>query len=296
MPIESENRTFNFLDQKIAVMQMKKAFYLFGIIFFTSLSISVAQSSEDLARGFNFMETQTHTQEENDALLKLYGSLRVSDVSDGMDKVGLPNKGLVDPEIHPAWVDVSDMSHVMRGIAVTCRYVPTQRKNQPEPGEDFKEWHTNFYVSYSPEKFKDALFPGSVLVRDGVLGRENSGIGSNNILNWVDRGMVGVLSNATARDVDEIALQKIPLYFRENGRGTRCGRSELESVNRPVNIGGVLVCPGDVVVADGDGVIVVPRYVAVQVAEHAHGVLTGDKAGRAKLYEKLGLPEDPTIK
>ena len=54
--------------------------------------------------------------------------------------------------------------------------------------------------------------------------------------------------------------------------------------------------PGDVVVADGDGVIVVPRGHAEAVAKYAKGILEGDKAGRRKLYENLGLPADPSIK
>ena len=69
----------------------------------------------------------------------------------------------------------------------------------------------------------------------------------------------------------------------------------MESVNRPISIGGVLVCPGDVVVADGDGVIVVPRRVAVEVAKYAQGILINDKAGRKNMYEKLGMPLDKTV-
>ena len=88
----------------------------------------------------------------------------------------------------------------------------------------------------------------------------------------------------------------MPLYVRKKGRGIRPGRNELESVNRPVVIGGVLVCPGDVVVADGDGVIVVPRKVARQVAENARVVLENDKKGRRKLYKSLGMPLDQTVK
>ena len=115
-------------------------------------------------------------------------------------------------------------------------------------------------------------------------------------MGWKVRGCVGVVTNATARDTDEITTEKIPLYFRKPGRGIRPGRNEIESVNRPIVCGGVLVEPGDVIVADGDGVIVVPRAKAKEVAEYAHAILDGDKAGRRNLYKKLGLPADDSVK
>ncbi len=80
------------------------------------------------------------------------------------------------------------------------------------------------------------------------------------------------------------------------GRGIRPWRNEIQSVNRPVVVGGVLVNPGDVIVADGDGVQVVPREVALTVAGFARKILDGDKIGRRDLYKKLGLPDDPSVK
>ena len=104
------------------------------------------------------------------------------------------------------------------------------------------------------------------------------------------------MTSATARDTDEIILQKIPLYFKQPGRGVRPGRNEIESVNRPIVCGGVLVMPGDVIVADGDGVIVVPRANSEAVAAYARKTKEDDQAGRRRLYEKLGLPPDDSIK
>jgi regulator of RNase E activity RraA len=115
-------------------------------------------------------------------------------------------------------------------------------------------------------------------------------------MNWKLRGCVGVVTSATARDTDEIIIERIPLYFRQPGRGIRPGRNEIESVNRPVVCGGVLVVPGDVILADGDGVIVVPRQHAEEVAEYAQKILDEDKASRRELYKKLGLPADESIK
>jgi regulator of RNase E activity RraA len=213
-----------------------------------------------------------------------------------MDMVGLPDIGLVDPAIHADWVDRENLSHQFRGIAVTARYVPTQRPDRPQPGQKFQEWEGDFYNAYSHEAFTKVIKPGSAIVLDDVEEKDIGSIGSFNILAWHRSGAVGVVTDASSRDTDEIEIEKVPLYLRKKGRGIRPGRNELESVNRPVAIGGVLVCPGDVVVADGDGVIVVPRNVAEQVAKHAREILDKDKVGRKGLYESLGRPLDKTIK
>ena len=213
-----------------------------------------------------------------------------------MDAVGLANVGLMDPAIHPLWKDAGNYSHRFVGIAVTARYVPT---NLPPAGkmstEDFDAWVGNWYWKLSSEPFDVLLRPGSALVLDDANSVDVGSIGSYNILAWKKRGMAGLVTNATARDTDEIETQRVPLYLRGVGRGIRPGRNEIESVNRPVVCGGVLVIPGDVVVADGDGVIVVPRGVASEVATYARRILDADKAGRRELYRELGLSEDPSV-
>ena len=257
---------------------------------------SQEKTRADMEKGFNFIETKAYSDQENARLLKLYEGLRVADVSDGMDMAGLPGTGLVDPAIHADWIDAKDLSHQFRGIAVTARYVPTQRPDRPKPGEKFQDWEGNFYNAYSHEAFAKLIRPGAVVVLDDVEEKDIGSIGSYNILYWKSLGAVGVVTDATSRDTDEIAVEKVPLYLRKKGRGIRPGRNELESVNRPVSIGGVLVCPGDVVVADADGVAVVPRDCAEQVAKYAREILDKDKDARKQLYDKLGLPFDKTVK
>jgi len=252
---------------------------------------------DDPRSGKGFLSVSVYTAEEDQEFLKLFAGLRVADVSDGMDKAGLPGIGLVDPSILPLWTDLKNFSHRFVGIAVTARYVPTQRPHaEKRTPEEFDQWEGEFYSRYSSEPYADLIRPGTALVIDDVEEADIGSIGSYNILDWKRRGCVGVVTDAAARDTDEIAVEKVPLYLRKRGRGIRPGRNEIESVNRPVAVGGVLVMPGDVVVADGDGVIVVPRAQARSVAAFARQVIESDKSGRRELYKQLRLPPDASIK
>jgi regulator of RNase E activity RraA len=260
------------------------------------VSDALAQSG-DYRAGHNFMPTETYSVEQDRELLAAFDGLRVADVSDGMDFVGLANVGLMDPAIHPLWKDPVDYAHRFIGIAVTVRYVPTQR---PAPAggldyEAFRAWEGQWYNQLSPEPFTELLRPGTAIVIDEAPDADVGSIGSYNILAWQLAGAVGVVTDATSRDTDEIITQKVPLYFRKPGRGIRPGRNEVESVNRPVVVGGVLVKPGDVIVADGDGVIVVPRAKAREVAQFAHRILAADQQGRRALYEESGRQPDASL-
>lgn len=69
----------------------------------------------------------------------------------------------------------------------------------------------------------------------------------------------------------------------------------LESYNQPVVVGNVLVMPGDVINADSDGVAVVPRAKAEQVAEIARRIFEDDEVKRGKIYDSTGKPRDWTV-
>lgn len=277
---------------------MKRNFCMLSIsLLLTSLFTSVAGQGDGLRSGKNFIPTTVYSLEKDRAILKQFAGLRVADVSDGMDQVGLLDVGLVDPAIHALWKDTDHFTHRFIGIAVTARYVPTNRPVAGQLGvEPFDTWVGDWYAKISSEPFVELLREGSVLVIEEAEGVDVGSIGSNNIMGWKLRGCVGVVTSGTARDTDEIITQGVPLYFRGAGRGIRPGRNEIASVNMPVVCGGVLVRPGDVVVADGDGVIVVPREVASKVAAYARKTLDSDKEGRRGLYKQLGLPEDDSVR
>lgn len=254
-------------------------------------------AADDLRTGRNFIETKVYTEEDDLKTLKLFEGLRVSDVTDGLDKVGLTNVMLMSPQIHAVWKDTTHYKHRFAGIAVTARYVPTNKPPAP-PMETaaFDKWVGETYGKVTPEPFVPLIRKGTAVVIDDAPDSDVGTVGSNNIMGWKLRGCVGVVTNAGGRDTDEVSTEQMPLYMRQVARGIRPGRNEIESVNRPIECGGVLVRPGDVIVADGDGVLVVPREKAQEVAEYARTILEGDKKGRQGLYEKLKMPADDSVR
>jgi regulator of RNase E activity RraA len=255
------------------------------------------EAAVSLQAGRNLIATPVYTEAEDGKILVLFKGLRVSDVVDGMDAVGLQNIGTMDPEIHPLWRDTQTLAHRFVGVAVTARYVPTQN---PPAGKmttaAYDDWAGDWYDKRSSEPYAALIRKGTALVIEDAASADVGSIGSYNILDWKIRGCVGVVTSATARDSDEITMERVPLYLKKPGRGIRPGRNEIESVNRPIVCGGALVVPGDIIVADGDGVVVVPRAQAEAVARYARKTLEEDQGGRRDLYKKLDLKEDVSLK
>ena len=249
-------------------------------------------------------QTRQASDVSDEVLLQLYKGARVTDVVDGMVTVGLMDVGVMKPEIAPLWRDVSNMAHRIAGIAVTARYGPTNHPRNPgadlsDPAnyQAYRDWRGMWYSQLSTEPFAEFLKPGSVIVMDNHDDNDTGSTGSKNILGWLQRGAVGVVSAGGIRDIDEIILQRNPVYtnYERRGRGERIGRNEVIDVQRPVVVGGVTVYPGDVVVCDSDGVVVVPRRVAVRVGQIAYQELADDIRGRRELYETLGRPLDSSV-
>jgi regulator of RNase E activity RraA len=227
--------------------------------------------------------------DERAELLAMFDGLRVTDVRDGMDYNMLHHQGSMSPSIRPLW-----RTRVV-GIAKTARYLPYGEPVPHLTPDEYLEWVRWYYREICPYPWRDSLQPGDFVVLD--QSRLDAGLmGSNNSLNFTKSGVVGFVTNGGVRDTDELILQKIPFWSAFVSQSMVQGRVQYDAHDIPVEVGGVRVHPGDVVVADGDGVIVVPRDKARDVAKYARRELTKDKQGRRKLYEALGMALDDSVK
>ena len=227
-------------------------------------------------------------QRENQELLELFKTLRVTDVRDGMDWMGYHHYGTVDHSITPLF-----RVHAV-GIARTARYIPYEGPVPHCTPEEYTEWVKYYYTKVCYDPWSKDIENGDFICLD-VAGIDVGLIGSNNLLDCKKRGAVGFLLNGGIRDTDEVVLQKIPVWSKFISQPMDQGRIRYLEKDIPIAIGGVAIYPGDVVVADGDGVVIVPRKVARDVAKYAKQELDADKAARKQHYIDLGMELDDTV-
>jgi 4-hydroxy-4-methyl-2-oxoglutarate aldolase len=226
--------------------------------------------------------------DERQELLELYQGLRVADVRDGMDWNMMHHYGSMSPDIRPLFRTRA------YGIARTARYLPFQGPvPKLTPGE-YTQWSGWYYGEVCTYPWMDDVEEGDFIVID-QSGVDVGLMGSSNGLGGVKRGVRGYVSNGSARDTDELILQQVPFWCKFTSQKMDQGRIQFDAKDVPVAVGGVVVYPGDVVMADGDGVIVVPRKIARGVAKYARRELEHDKVDRRKLYEELGMALDETV-
>lgn len=276
------------------------------LILVSGIPVTEAQKSNALKlttpKGVRLLKNKSFddSKQARKEILELYKDLRLTDVLDGMDLIGLQDIGLMDKNIRPLWRDVEKFSHRVIGFAITVRHVPTDVRvgqNSFPDLEGFKRFKSQQYKR-APDAWLGTAKPGDIVVIDAGGIPECGFIGSNNSLGWAEKGVVGVVTNGGARDTDEIVkVKKISVYCKNgySSRGVRPGRLIAESYNFPINCAGVLVYPGDLIVADGDGVLVVPREHALRVGKLAREINTGDEKSRAKRFERLGIQPDETV-
>ena len=228
-------------------------------------------------------------RDENKKLLAVYGELRVADVRDGLDWIGYHNFGSVDHHIRPLFRTRAV------GIARTVRYLPYVGPYPTATGDEYSKWQGWYYGNVCTYPWVQDIEDGDFMAID-VSGVNVGLIGSENSLKCLLSGARGFVINGSGiRDTDEVILQKIPVWSHFVAQSMVQCKIQFDQKDVPVNIGGVTVCPGDIIVADGDGVIVVPRKVAWDVAKYAGDILDLDKDNRKDLYQQLKWELDDTV-
>jgi regulator of RNase E activity RraA len=222
-------------------------------------------------------------------LLEAFDGLRVADVRDGMDTCGWARVGSVDHAIRPLWRTRAC------GIARTARYLPYRGVVPELPPEDYKAWAGTYYREVCTYPWLGEIEPGDFVVLD-VSGVDAGLMGSENTLGCLRRGARGLVSNGGVRDTDEIILQRVPFWSAFTSQSMVQGRLQFDGMDVPVCVGGVTIRPGDLVVADGDGVVAVPVELALEVAKWANKEHAADKRMRARHYQELGREPDETVR
>lgn len=103
----------------------------------------------------------------------------------------------------------------------------------------------------------------------------------------INRGCVGAIVDGAVRDVDKIAAMQFPVYARANCVYDSLHRQRVVDIDVPVEIGGVQFSPGDLVVADCDGVVLVPRTVEKEALRLALEKVGGENKTRQAIQQGM---------
>jgi regulator of RNase E activity RraA len=204
--------------------------------------------------------------------------------------MGLQQRYQMDSAMRPLYSGIR-----FAGIARTAEYDVIDR---PLKSMSYQEFDKRQYAQGPQGLWREAGpwgGPDQVLVIDAK--RTAAGIlGSANTLDGRIKAVAGYVIDGTIRDSYECIIQKTLAFCTVRSPAHPMGRIGPVSNNQPITCAGVRVRPGDVIVADDDGVMVVPQEIADEVARRAKPIQDKDRPGRRRAYEKLGLPLDETVR
>jgi len=208
---------------------------------------------------------------EQDKLLQKILEIPTASLSDALDSIGV--RGFMDYSIKPRTCDVKVV-----GPAITIKDRLSSRKVTPIKALEAIE---------NAQK-------GAILVRsiENVSCNEASNIALfGGIMAYASKvkGLSGAVLDGGFRDLAECKVLAFPVFSRSVVPTNSVGRTEVVEINVPIICGGVLVRPGDIVVGDADGVVVIPREKLEEVVERALKIEETEKKIAAELPKSTSI-------
>lgn len=198
-------------------------------------------------------------------IIDKFKNLDVTSISDAMDRLGLKG-GLLG--IKPVVEDTS-----FCGQAFTVHYVPC--------GE----------IKGTVGDFLDDVEPGEVVVIDNSGRIDCTVWGDIMALSATQRKIAGTVIDGVCRDIPVIRRIRYPIFTKGCYMVTGKDRVFVDKVNVPVSISGVQVVPGDLMVGDGTGVVVVPLPHAERVLDIATEIETKEKMVESQIAKGESLKD-----
>ena len=183
-------------------------------------------------------------------------TISTATVATALFKRGFRNQFIQD--VHP----LSPVQPVLVGEAFTLRYMPAR--------EDLNQLAVFRDRGHPQRKAIEDCPPGAVMVMDSRKDARAASAGSILVTRLMKRGVAGVVTDGGFRDAAEIARLGFPAYHHRPSAPTNLTLHQAIDIDVPIGCGDAPVFPGDVILGDGDGVVVIPANLADEIAEEAY--------------------------
>ena len=184
-----------------------------------------------------------------------FSAVSTATVATALYKRGFRIQSIQD--VHPLGPD----QPVLVGEAFTLRYMPA--REDLNPVSVFRD------RAHPQRKAVEECPPGAVLVMDSRKDARAASAGSILVTRLMKRGVAGVVTDGGFRDAAEIAKLGFPAYHHRPSAPTNLTLHQAIEINVPIGCGDAPVFPGDIILGDQDGVIVIPAHLADEIADEA---------------------------
>lgn len=150
------------------------------------------------------------------------------------------------------------------GEAFTLRFIPSREDKDWDLGDLKKRGEDNIQW-----EAVEAIGAGQVLVIDSRNDPRAASAGNMLMTRMMRKGVAAAITDGAFRDGTEISEMPFPAYCRANTASTRPAYHRAIAMQEPIGCAEVAVYPGDIIVGDADGVTVIPRQIAAEIADAA---------------------------